>query len=296
MTPIRRAATILAALELLPGEPHDLTGLLRNEDAAVALVTGEPTTDASPLLNYLRRDLDNGRVELWTKRLDELATDKAITWDIISDPTYPRALSAVYDAPPILFRRGVPVADLPAVAIVGSRDADNVTLDATREIAALASAHELTVISGLAEGVDTASHQGTLAVHGSTVAVTGTGIDSVFPTCNTDLAERIASRGTVLSQFAPGTPRTGTTFLRRNSVIAALGAVSLVMAAAERSGSRHQAEQAMRYGRHVLLWAPRLGDQAWARELAAAGHATFTDSPDAALRQLRRLTADRPAA
>ncbi len=117
----------------------------------------------------------------------------------------------------------------------------------------------------------------------------GTGIDRVFPPEeNIDLAEQIRESGTVLSQFAPSAPRTGTTFLRRNSVIAALTDVSLVMDGRERSGSRHEIEQAIAFGRSALMWAPSLASEDWAQDLANRGLASFVSSVEQVVAKIER--------
>jgi DNA processing protein len=139
------------------------------------------------------------------------------------------------------------------------------------------------VVSGLAAGVDTAAHEGSLEVDAITTTVMGTGVDHVFPAANEGLAEQIARRGVVLSQFPPPMPRTRTTFLRRNCVIAALSDASLVMDAEERSGSRHELEQAIRYGRPVFLWRPALARAQWAQMLERARLATFVESAEEVL-------------
>jgi DNA processing protein len=115
----------------------------------------------------------------------------------------------------------------------------------------------------------------------------GTGITNVYPPQNTDLAEQIRCHGALVSQFAPHAPRTRTTFLRRNHVINGLGDASVIMDGQHRSGSRHEVEQAISYGRPVFMWAPVLTSQRWARQLEAAGFATFISSADEVLSALR---------
>ncbi len=215
---------------------------------------------------------------------------------IIGDPAYPARLAAAWDAPPVLFcsidsewpaetQPGIDP-DGPSVAIVGGRETEAWVLNDTRLVAMVVAQHGFRVVSGLAAGVDTAAHEATLDVGGRTTAVLGTGIDHVFPAENRDLARRITRHGVLISQFAPPAPRTGTTFLRRNCVIAALSDCSLIMDGRDRSGSRHEVEQAIRYGKPVLMWAPALSQERWAKRLAETGEASFVDSAEAVLAAL----------
>lgn len=286
----RQAAGVLAALELVPGDPGDLSGLLRDESSRALLFGGLSSIKGrgvpGDLATYLYENLDLGRVEHWSKVLDRGSGEYRPL--IIGTDEYPRRLSAVPDAPPILFRSvtdsdaSLPTSlvDGPALSIVGGRNTSSSVLQATHAVAADVASAGVHVVSGLAAGVDTAAHLGALAGGGTTTAVLGTGIERTYPAENIDLALRIADRGMLLSQFAPTSPRSGTTFLRRNAVIAALTTTSLVMDAGERSGSRHELEQAQRYGRQVLLWEPALGSARWANELVSAGTAHFVSSAE----------------
>lgn len=268
-------AVSMAALELLPAQPSDLGKLLGDPSTREALLLGCGGT--GELATWLIEELEPGRVEFWRKHIERIGHDFSAYPVLAHDPAYPRALRDCWDAPPLLFVRGE-ISDGPRVAIVGSRDASPASLNAAHAIAQAAAGVGIEVVSGLAAGIDTAAHEGALDAGGRTVAVMGTGICRVFPQENAELAEQIAATGAVVSQFAPNAPRTGTTFLYRNSVIAGLADVNLVMGGAERSGSRHQAEQAMRYKRTVLLWAPTLAGESWARKAITDGAARFVNS------------------
>ncbi len=176
----------------------------------------------------------------------------------LADADYPPLLLASADPPPVLFGAGRrELLALPALAIVGSRSA-------TRQGEANASAFAhtlahagLTVVSGLAAGIDAAAHRGALRAAdeggpGATIAVVGTGIDVVYPAQHRDLAERIRSRGLLLSEFALGTPPLPHNFPRRNRIIAALARGVLVVEAALRSGSLITARLAAELGREVF--------------------------------------------
>lgn len=312
--------TVLAALEQVPGDPSDLTSVLRDPVDRRALLGDEGGSDPlggshaadvmsaaeprSPLGRYLVENLDQGRVEMWAKVVDSGVRDERYRPILVGWSDYPRRLAQLWDAPPILFR-GMPglnrgaTGSVPlttpatddecqrALAIVGGREAPQRVLAATAEVASAVAASGIRVVSGLAAGVDSAAHRAALGAGGITTAVMGTGIDSIFPEVNEALARDIAQRGVLLSQFAPPAPRTGTTFLRRNCVIAALSDASLIMDGRSRSGSRHEIEQAIRYGKPVYLWRPALGNEAWARDMARGGAAAFVDSADDLLDRLR---------
>lgn len=281
---IRQVAVAMASLELLPAQPSDLTGILRDPDQFHALVDLNAQSYEAELVGYLRGNLDPARIEHWHKQIDQLIVNE-VAWPILAAdlptaPSYPRRLVRCWDAPPILFTSNIIREDPPSVAIIGSRAADSNTLDETHALASDLARGGVTVVSGLALGVDAAAHEGALAVDGYTVAVLGTGITRVYPEQNTDLAHRIRRTGTLVSQFAPYAPRTRTSFLRRNHVIAGLSDVSIIMSGETRSGSRHEIEQAMGYGRTVLMWEPALATQKWACRLADSGRATFVSHSD----------------
>jgi len=171
----------------------------------------------------------------------------------LDDPDYPQALFAVGDTPPALFAIGrVALFNAPAVAIVGSRQATpQGKEDATAFARALAAAG-LTVVSGLAEGIDAAAHQGALAEAASTIAVVGTGLDRVYPAANRRLAHAIAERGLLVSEFVPGAPPEKWHFPRRNRLISALARGVLVLEAGVSSGSLITARYAGDQGRSVM--------------------------------------------
>jgi DNA processing protein len=170
-----------------------------------------------------------------------------------ADARYPSRLAEVPDAPATLHVRGALAdADALAVAIVGSRRATPYGLEVAETLAADLAARGVTIVSGLARGIDAAAHRGALRVGGRTLAVLGSGIDVIYPPENRRLAAEIAERGALLSQFAPGTPPLPQNFPTRNQVIAALSLAVVVVEAAEKSGSLITARLAAELGREVL--------------------------------------------
>jgi DNA processing protein len=170
-----------------------------------------------------------------------------------ADAGYPSRLAEVPDAPGTLHVHGALVnADALAVAVVGSRRATPYGLEVAETLAADLAARGVTIVSGLARGIDAAAHRGALRVGGRTLAVLGSGIDVIYPPENRRLAAEIAERGALLSQFAPGTPPLPQNFPTRNQVIAALSLAVVVVEAAEKSGSLITARLAAELGREVL--------------------------------------------
>ena len=169
------------------------------------------------------------------------------------DPLYPAALAEIPDPPLLLYIAGrIEMLARPLVAVVGSRNASvQGRVDAESFAAALSGAG-LSVVSGLALGIDTAAHEGALRGSGSTVAVVGTGLDRVYPARNRDLAHRIAEHGCIVSEYALGTPPLAANFPRRNRVISGLAAGVLVIEAAAQSGSLITAQMAAEQGREVF--------------------------------------------
>jgi DNA processing protein len=166
---------------------------------------------------------------------------------------YPPLLKQLSDAPIALYLRGDPnVLGLPQLAIVGSRNPTPSGRETAHEFAALLARAGVAITSGLALGIDTASHAGAMSVDGNTIAVCGTGLDVVYPASNAALAENIAAHGAVVSEFPLGTPPMKANFPRRNRIICGLSLGTLVVEAALRSGSLITARLAAEQGREVF--------------------------------------------
>ncbi len=179
--------------------------------------------------------------------------DGARTILTIGDAAYPRTLLEAPDPPLLLYCRGrIEWLQAPAIAIVGSRHPTRQGEDHARAFAAQLSRAGLTVVSGLALGIDGAAHDGALEGPGRTVAVVGTGLDRLYPPRHAALARRIAADGLLVSEFALGTPPLAQNFPQRNRIIAGLGRGTLVVEAALRSGSLITARLASEAGREVF--------------------------------------------
>lgn len=172
-----------------------------------------------------------------------------VHWD---SPLYPPLLKAVGDAPVGLYVRGDPaVLTAPQLAVVGSRNPTPSGRENAYEFASYLAKCGLTITSGLALGIDTAAHEGALA-SGTTLAVCGTGLDMTYPRGNERLAEAIAARGALVSEFPLGTPPLRAHFPRRNRIISGLALGTLVVEAAVQSGSLITARLAADQGREVF--------------------------------------------
>jgi DNA processing protein len=190
-------------------------------------------------------------------------------WRVLTilDERYPARLRAIHQAPPVLFARGTVALDDVAVSVVGSRSASPRGLDIAAGVARGLVARGVTVLGGLALGVDAAAHRAALGAGGRTVGVIGTGIDRAYPAPNRELQEQVAERGLVLSQFWPGTPPQRHNFLMRNATMSGYGLATVVVEAGERSGSRAQARIAVEHGRPVILTSLVVAGNDWARAL-----------------------------
>ena len=169
------------------------------------------------------------------------------------DADYPATLLALADSPPGFCYAGRrELLNRPALAIVGSRNATAQGAAHAEAFAAALSAAGLTIISGLALGIDAAAHRGGLSSTASSIAVVGTGLDRVYPPANRDLAQRLAEQGGLLSEFALGTPPLPGNFPRRNRIISGLSRGVLVVEATLNSGSLITARLAAEQGREVF--------------------------------------------
>jgi DNA processing protein len=195
------------------------------------------------------------------RRPDQAALDRDLEWSqgrdnhIITclDDAYPSLLRQLPDPPPLLYAHGrIELLGEPQLAMVGSRNPTRSGLQTATDFARHLGAAGLVITSGLALGVDAASHQGALDADAATVAVTGTGLDRVYPAAHRELARAIASAGVLVTEFPVGTPPLAENFPRRNRIISGLSLGTLVVEAALRSGSLITARLAAEQGREVF--------------------------------------------
>ncbi len=173
-----------------------------------------------------------------------------LTWE---DEGYPRRLQEIDQPPPVLYERGQMLpADEFAVAIVGTRRITSYGRQATEEIAGTLARNGITIVSGLARGVDAIAHQAALNAGGRTLAVLGNGVDVVYPPENRRLAEQVIEQGALVSDYAPGTSPDAANFPPRNRIISGLARAVIVVEAGETSGALITAGFAAEQGREVF--------------------------------------------
>jgi DNA processing protein len=179
-----------------------------------------------------------------TGRIDAIRAD---------DENYPPLLRTIADPPPVLWVRGdAAVLTQPAVAIVGSRAATSYALEVAARLGAELAGRGILVVSGLARGADGAAHRGAVDVGGGTVAVLGSGVDTIYPPEHEDLALSICNRGALVSEHGPGVPPVPEHFPLRNRLISGISLGVVVVEANEKSGSLITARYALEQGRDVM--------------------------------------------
>ncbi|WP_197747052.1 DNA-processing protein DprA [Mycobacterium conspicuum] len=185
----------------------------------------------------------------------------------VLDNDFPRRLLDIVETPPFLFSQGRVDQDDPGMSVVGSRKASERGLDMASKIARFLVKQGLTVISGLAAGIDTAAHTAALSEGGRTVAFIGTGCNLSYPAKNRQLQAAIADFGLVLSQFWPDAPPQKHSFPMRNALMSGYGMATIVVEAGETSGARTQARMAVEHGRPVILTDMVVERNEWAQKL-----------------------------
>jgi len=171
----------------------------------------------------------------------------------LEDQCYPKKLLSIEYPPPVLYVKGAIVEnDECAVAIVGTRHVTSYGRQVAGELGRFLSHNGVTVISGLARGVDAVAHQSALDAGGRTLAVLGSGVDVIYPPEHRSLAERVIAHGALISDYFPGTPPEGVNFPPRNRIISGLSTVTVIVEAGERSGALITAEFAASQGREVF--------------------------------------------
>lgn len=238
--------------------------------------------------DLLAPDPESQIEELLQQAADEIKTWTAEGLGLVTmfDEEYPAQLREVHQQPPFLFYQGTLAAvDAGGVAIVGTRHPSEAGAVRAREIASGLARQGVTVISGLAAGIDRAAHEGALAAGGRTVAVIGTGIRRSYPKENAELQKRLAGEHLVISQFWPDAPPTRHSFPMRNAVMSGYAAATVVVEAAWKSGARMQARLALEHNRPVFLLESLL-EHDWARTYAERPGATVVSDAEEVLREL----------
>ncbi len=170
----------------------------------------------------------------------------------LTDSSYPMLLREIPDPPPLLYVSGNLATAKQSIAVVGSRNATAYGISATRNLCADLTAFDITIVSGMALGIDTAAHQGALAGKGKTVAVLGSGLNNIYPAENRRLFERISEQGAVISEFGLDTRPEAHNFPIRNRIISGMSMGTIVVEASRKSGSLITARLAAEQNREVF--------------------------------------------
>ncbi len=262
--------------------PQGLARLLRGEvaeDSRDGNVTAALLTSALDTLPE-RRMRAQGEIDLAEQIGARLVT--------VLDDAYPSNLRVIPKLPPFLFYRGeLRRDDTRSVAVVGTRRASVRGLDSATKLASLLVGEGVTVISGLAKGIDTAAHTAVLQASGRTIAVVGTGILQVYPKENAELAERLLERGAIVSQFWPSASPTRYSFPMRNEVMSGISQGTAVIEASSTSGAKMQARLALEQGKRAFLMSSLVTSEAWAKGYLEKRGAIKVSSVDDVVKWLR---------
>lgn len=243
-------------LSLLPGVgPRTLTALIERFGDAKSVLDAPPSELAEvpgvgPKLIHTIQTAQH-HIDLTSVLTQCRESDVDVV--CLSDAAYPRRLDDLPDAPPVLFMRGeLNREDELAIAIVGTRHATNYGIQQAERFAYSLAKTGVTIVSGLARGIDAAAHRGALDAGGRTIAVLGGGHGQLYPAEHEGLAKAVAADGAVISEHAPGVKPHSGTFPQRNRIISGLSLAVLIIEAPDRSGSLITARLAAEQGRDVL--------------------------------------------
>jgi DNA processing protein len=271
--PAAEQAAVLALAKASPREWYRTAAVIGEAGSAVKLLEGDTPLMSIPHQRYaeeLRQQVGVDDLEA-AHDLVTRGTERGLALYTVLDDAYPANLHMIYNRPPFIWVRGqLRPEDSRAIAVVGTRQA---TDDGIRRAARLA--HELaeagvTVLSGLARGIDTAAHTASLDVPtGRTVAVIGQGLlTPVYPKENQRLAEQICDRGALVSQFWTDAPPRQMNFPMRNVVMSGMAMGTVVIEASATSGAKMQARLALEHGKRLFLLDSLVSSQDWARRYA----------------------------
>ncbi|QYF74749.1 DNA-processing protein DprA [Cryobacterium sp. PAMC25264] len=203
---------------------------------------------------------------------------------------YPAQLRTVFDYPLFLFAKGTVMDDLHSAAIVGSRAVTPRGIKFASDLAGMLAQDHITVVSGLARGVDGAAHRGALDAGGRTVALIGTGIGKYYPPEHRDLHDEVARKGLLLSQFWPGSGASRQSFPMRNITMSAYSSITVIAEASENSGTRIQARAAIKHARPLVITEEIADGTTWGAKFAGGGYdVTVVASPEEARTAIRQI-------
>jgi DNA processing protein len=274
---------VLALVARTKGEWHCTADVIETARSALRVVHGDWTgfepaeVTASPLVGAV----SDAELAQYQEMIEEYSA-RGVRLLTVLDGDYPQNLRLVYNRPPFVWARGSLLgSDSRSIAVVGTRSASPEGLEQARSLAEQLAQRSVTVLSGLALGVDGAAHEGALSAGGRTVAVMGTGINTVYPARHAELAERIVeSGGALVSQFWPDAPPTKWSFPVRNVVMSGMGFGTVVVEASKTSGAKMQARLALEHGKRLFLVNTLVLREEWAQRYARHPGTTVVDSVD----------------
>lgn len=299
MTNVDEAAALFALTEAASGVPwYEIADVVEEIGSALAVVEGRGQT-LDQRIEALAKDVA-GRVTpesvaTWRETIDRVLDEHPGTSLLtVLDDRYPVNLRRIYNRPPFLFVTGSLDSELDrrSIAVVGTRKPSAEGLDQARSLATQLAERGITVVSGLAAGIDTQAHTAALAAGGRTIAVMGTGIDRVYPAANKELAERISGNGALVSQFWPGSPPRKQNFPLRNVVTSGFAIGTAVIEANSTSGAKMQARLALEHGKRLFLVRSLVLHEEWAQRYAERPGAVIVDSVEDILRLIEAEAAD----
>lgn len=217
-----------------------------------------------PWITDAQREKWNAYVSESARVQEQFASmrERGIAFAAFPEPEYPAPLRTIYEPPFAVYYRGrLPFWELPAVSIVGARDCSSYGREMAEYFARTLAENGVSIISGLAYGIDAAAHRGALQAQGYTLGVLGCGADICYPKEHYYLYEHMIKTGGILSEFAPGTPPLPHHFPQRNRIISGLSQCILIMEAKQKSGSLITAEHALEQGKDVFALPGRIGDR-----------------------------------
>ncbi|MBI3921251.1 MAG: DNA-protecting protein DprA [Armatimonadetes bacterium] len=246
------------------GAPSEVFDASEEDLLAVPRITEQMVTE----IRRIEANLDNLRADL------SALSEEGVSVLTREEEGFPRNLRWASDRPALLYARGEVTAEEEfSIAIVGSRNATEAGVELARDLAGELASRGITVISGLALGIDAAAHQGALDAEGRTVGVLGSGIRVVYPSENLELAERMIRSGAVLSELSPNARPSGPNLMARDRIISGLSLGVVVVEAGERSGSLDTGARAKRQNRAVWAvdWCDEEDSHAGNRQLLRGG-------------------------
>lgn len=259
--------TTLAYLTLLSAKglgPRRIKVLLEHFGSAQTILEADKQAlaEVEGFGDVTIKSIEEAKKKDWANKELERAEKLGIKLIHFESEEYPHSLKQIYDPPPLLYVRGTLPTSERAVGIVGTRDASDHALKFSEELSQQLARANVTVVSGLALGIDSAAHRGAVSVeNGQTVASLGSGVDVIYPKQNQTLAKRIEEgHGAVLSEYPIGTGPTATNFPGRNRIINGLSKGVVVVEAGEKSGALITADYALEEGRTVFAVPGRVGD------------------------------------